>query len=234
MKHWIRILIPCGLGFCAFLMNGWAMTQKLQPLTFVRIAADVKEGELIEAKHLTSVNLSGDLGSLPKVAVPIKDIAVAFQTYATRDLKAGDPLLWRDFSPRESRIDVKQGEVQLPISIDQIAVVPQLINPGDKVGFFIGKNERNRRYASDNYSDPSEEGQTYLGPFRVLSMGAHSNPLGGRVDEREDRTYGRILTVAATQDEQTRELDEASRRLLNAASENSSERIIAIVMHSSK
>ena len=217
MTYWMRILLPTGLGVFAFILHSWTLNQKLKPQRFVIVMEDIAAGELISENKLGSIDMSGDLARLPKVAIPYHERAVLYQHPAPRKLEAGDVVFWADATIR-LQPKLNPGEKQFPVSMAGWSVVPEMILPDQYVTFVIGQEDvyrsSNLEESSEPVPDPMPSTPPIIGPFRVLAVGNRVDPAAAA--DPSSRT-DRVLTVAIQFDPQTGRPDTKSQLLLDVA-----------------
>jgi hypothetical protein len=191
MPTWMKLAIPIGLGVLAALLNYMGRSAETAPVSYVRLNQDLDLGVEFKEEFLERVDLPKNLGTLEQSAIPYKDRAVLYQRPNPRKLKKGDILLWRDATPPDPGLALREGEVALHLSLEGLsASLPAIIKIGDEIGFYLPKQVTT---ASPKDKEPasSQPSMEYVGPFRVLSIGkrvASDTPEksgGFVVDERE-------------------------------------------------
>lgn len=232
MNHWLRLALPLGLGLAAAVVNWVTVSSGMKPMAFVRVNRSLARGAVFTAQCLERVEMSGELGKLPYTAVRWEDRATLYERPTPRQLLAGDLVLWRDATPLPRELQTQPGEVMMGISLAGMTSVPEFIQVGQQVGFFVGGEGKPAApvAADGSQSPPSRTPLEYLGPFRVLAVGKRITP-GGEVLDGERNSMETILTVAARFLPNSRRLDERSARLLSARTGFSGERILGIVLH---
>ena len=180
MSHTSKLLIAVGLGVLAAALNYMSISQRQKPVKFVTVNKAVKQGDQITTDLLTSVEVPAHFAqSLQKSVVPFSEMAVLSGKYASRDIEAGELILWEDAPIRGPQYDLRAGETALFIDVGNSAVSNVAV--GDLVSFRI-------------FSDESGSDARWLGPFRLVTVG-DKRRLGDRV-ERVD-----TISVAVPENE---------------------------------
>jgi hypothetical protein len=237
----MKLLVPIGLGVIAGLVNYAAMQQKLQPVTFVAASRDLRVGDSLSDSDWQALTLSGDVASMKSSAVLWEDRKVLWKKKAGRSLRKGDMFFLSD-ALQAIELQPGDGEVAMAISLDRIPYVPRFLLVGEKIGFLIeqSKNEAANPPANPPAGTPAAPRETepaYVGPFRLLSVGerlsrTQPDDAGTAVD-----TSGRgLIYVGIRLDESTKQLDEASRRLVLAQVPDMTgrQKILGIVLHGNR
>jgi hypothetical protein len=177
---------------------------------------------------------------------------------ATRLLRAGDPVYWRDFAP-VTELTALPGQRLYGISLRGLSIMPQFIRVGAQVDFVVGRRReddfalslpiplpasdglepspigltapprlKKASAASDGKRNPVTDIEL-IGPFHVAAVGQRVTR-GGEIDEDADADDG-VLTIAV-RFENGHPLDEDTRRLLAARAGIADEQIIGIVLRS--
>jgi hypothetical protein len=220
------------LGGGAALCNYWLVYVYTSPEEFICIIEDIAPGEVILNKVQTQT-LGGNVKSLLKVAVSGKDYeSLLAGRRAARQLKKGDLLLWQDvIQPTELQPGL--GEDGLSLSLDGVAVIPQLLLVGQRITFVVNPPVRNDDLLSGRDSRTHSPEPELVGPFRLLSVGPRLN----RTADDSDRSdpAGRNITIAIPEAADGA-LDSSTRRLLLAIMGSDQDRsaIKAIILHRSQ
>lgn len=185
---WLRILIPLVIGVAAAGLNWVVLNSRAPAKTFVRVNTPVKANTTIEEGVLDKVELSGDLESLEKTAVPYSMRAVLFGRYLLRDLHKNDIILWQDTIASRGELN----EPALPIPLEGMNVVPALLQVGDQIGFLAARGSK----PTNSGANTAEPELDLIGPFRILSVGDQVYRLEGADTRTSKGTSDRIITIA--------------------------------------
>lgn len=231
MNPWMKLGLPVGLGLVAAMTNWAATSSKLKPYACVRVASDIGYGDPIQENLLTRFEVRGDLASFPKTFVPWDERALLYGHLAPRPFKEGDLVMWRDAAPHENVLPTQPGELPMSVSMRGMTVVPDFIQVGEKVSFFVGRDPSRVRN-----SDPAEADAglaidpgvaKQIGPFRVLAVGTRTTQVDQSTKQRDTS-----LTIAA-KFASDGVLDEQSDRLLAALKGFNGAHVLGVVLHKS-
>jgi len=226
----MKLLVPLLLAVAAGVLNYAALSRREGATgseTFLQAAEDVAAGAPIGEGAVRPLPISGtdeELAALRAAAVPEAERATVVGNPAPRPLKKGDLILWRDTVPPPRDLEAGPGEKVLPVSLEGVTVEPGLLKVGREIGFLVDPGAT----AEDPRSRPAPE---YVGPFRLLSVGAVVSPdayapAGGGPGRAGDR---RVVSVAVKLDAENR-LDARSGRLVAALSSADRRRIVAVLL----
>lgn len=171
MGHTTKLLIAVGCGALAAVFNAITISQSTKPVRFTTVRNDMRQGEKFSTDRLTSIEVPTQFAeSLQKSAIPFDDMATLSGRIATRDLIAGELVLWADAPIRGTQYDLKAGETVIVMDMSRGPV--SSIAVGENVSF---------RIATEEDSDTFE----WVGPFRVVSIGA-KRVLGERSEQAKE------------------------------------------------
>lgn len=223
MKLWTKLGLPLALGMLAAAMNWAATTSKLAPYACVRLASDVEFGEPLRQDMFERVEISGDLLNLPDTFVPWRERSLLYGYPSPRSFTKGDLVLLRDAEPQKNVLPTQPGELPMSISLGSMTVVPEFIQVGQQVSFFVGKEPS--RSAETAVSQETRAVARQIGPFRVLAVGNRTTQLG------QDRPRdGQTLTIAARMVEDD-VLDEQSDQLLASLKGFEGMQVMGVILH---
>lgn len=231
MSIWLRLAIPIVLGSGAAACNYFLMYMYTNPQKFVSAKEDINAGEELLSK-LEVVDVPGHAQSLLKCAVSGDGYASLLGgVRASRQLRKGDLLLWQDVvQPVE--LKPSAGEDALTLSLEGVAVIPQLMNVGQQITFVV-KPLSDEASVGSSSSSALSRGPERIGPFRLLSVGSRLNRVSNST-ERGD-SFGKTITVAIPATS-ARDSDRNTNRLLKSIMGDSGDRsaIKAIILRGSE
>ncbi len=253
MNYWLKLSIPLFLGLVAAFINAWTVTSKTAPRSFVRLTVDMHPGQSLTNDVVERFVIHGMSDSSDQTLVPWKDKAVLLNRPATAELHAGDPVFWRDFAP-VTQLENRPGEQLFPISLAQLAFIPNFIRVGSEIDFIMGTRDEPMSRSleptvaegtSQSLMPPAQASSRpphsasaspqvsvdLIGPFRVAAVGLRVTP-GGEIDN-EAAGDERVLTIAA-RFANGKPVDHNTQRLLAAQSGLSGERIVTVALSRSK
>src|SRR5688572_24168647 len=143
MKGATGLIVAVFLGLAGAVMNWFYLDQKtrdIQNMSFVGIKEDVtlKSGELVRRDQLEEVPIPERFGKkLLNIVHPWSDVSTLVDRPVQREITGGQ-LFFRHFSttpPRE--LELAANEVHFVVTVDSGGVVPDLINPGDRITFVL-------------------------------------------------------------------------------------------------
>lgn len=210
MSHFTKLGLPIALGLVAAGMNMAASSSRHTPFDCVALDHDLDNEAAIQEKDLVKVSVSGDFDELSGSFLGWNDRALLYGRTLPRPLKKGDVLLLRDAKPHENLLPVQQGEQPMSVSIGQMTVVPEFIQVGQYVSFFVGKEKDETLEFDSGFQGQDDRVASRIGPFRVLAVGTRTTVMA-EGKKRNERT----LTIAARTSSDG-ELDRHSDSLLAA------------------
>ncbi|WP_145089054.1 hypothetical protein [Rosistilla carotiformis] len=159
------------MGGLAAVFNAISISQSTKPVQFTTVTKDIRAGDKFSTEVLDSIPVPTQFSeSLKKSAIPFEDMAVLSGRTATRDLIKGELVLWVDAPVRGAQYDLQAGESVIVVDMSRAPVAS--IAVGESVSF---------RISADNESEPLE----WVGPFRVVSVGA-KRMLGERSEQARE------------------------------------------------
>jgi hypothetical protein len=236
MNNWLRLGIPVVLGLVAAGVNYTVMQHQVEPLKFLSVTRDVEPGETLAPEDLAEVTVSGEVATLAKAAIQAQDRSLLMQRTVARRLKRNDLLLYSDVT-NPAELKLEPGEASLGVSLGDVAIVPRLLLVGEEIGFLVNmRGTAVEPAATAGDGDPPPAGGpraadvTYLGPFRLLSVGERISRV-----QTEKVTSGndRDICIAVPLSKETGQMSDTARRLVSAMAGNESGRsaIVAVVLH---
>jgi hypothetical protein len=162
MKNTLKLIVPLVLGLLAAAFNYLALKSSVQEISFIKAKRDLAQGEIFEEGSVER------LGVLAQHAETLKDSAILYQDLgllsgqvATRSIKAGDIIFYRDTEGLQGEIyDFRQGDdAALPVSLEGVTTPPKM-RVGDYVELKIPTG-----------SSPGRMESKWIGPFRLTSVG---------------------------------------------------------------
>jgi len=239
MKSWIGLGAALALGVAAGGLNWWVLHGEAASRSFVTARGAIDAGRVFTEDDLTPIELRGDLEGLANSAVPFEERAVLLGRPAARDLREGEMVLWSDaVSSPPTELFTEDGEEALPVSLDDVSIVPKLLKVGQEVGFLITVPQPQEARRDESAVD--ELSIEYVGPFRILSVGERLGPEapGGRSSRGTDE---RVITVAIRREGRAgaNVLKDDSRKLVEAidamrSSRGSGRRIVSILLQATQ
>lgn len=174
MSYSLKFLIAAGLGLAAAALNWFAMSTGSDALQFVRVTEDLEVGDAFTSGNLAPLEIPAAFASLRDTAIPFDDRGVLLQRRATRKFMAGDIVFWRDMQLQGPEFELRAGEDVLLVSLADTQVAPGLL----RVGSWVSLRFELEPAAYDAEREPpTEESQaTWVGPFRVASVGSAVTP----------------------------------------------------------
>jgi hypothetical protein len=239
MNNRVRLLLTLGLGAIAAGIN-WSLMRSLgDEETYTQLTRDIKAGEPFEEGAIGKLTLRGGPG-FKRVALRYNDRFVLFGSPAPRDLHKDDLVLRRDATPSALELNLKPDQRALSVSLEGLDVNPSLLQVGDEVDFVLalsgpGMPEEAHNSGRAAVDDGNVE---FVGPFRVLSVGARVRRRVVEADarERSDGSSEKNITVAIELNSVDRQPDEMSMKLVKATKESSygGRRLVKVVWRPSR
>src|SRR5262249_2339584 len=137
---------------------------------------DAAAGTELTATMLGKVSVRADR-ALFRTAVPYSERGLLLNRRLNRALKAGEGVCFADVrneGGEDVRANLRPGEASLTVAVRQGGMAPG-IRAGDQVGFLLGPGEAAPRPTGTT----GVESGRLVGPFRVLGVGALSDPTLG-------------------------------------------------------
>lgn len=170
MKNTIKLIVPLILGLAAGAFNFMALQSSVQEITFIKASQDIQIGEPFTTASVEALTiLKQHSEGLSDTAILYEDLGLLSGQVATRTIRAGDVILYRDTEGLEGEIyDFRKGDLAaLPVSLNGIATLPKM-RVGDYVELKIPVK----------HGDATAESE-WIGPFRLVSVGNNiSNQAG--------------------------------------------------------
>ena len=165
MKNTLKLVIPLILGLLAGTFNFMALQSSVQKVKFIKATQDIQQGQAFEGSVEELEIPAQYCVSLEETAILYQDIGLLSGQVATRTIRAGDVILYRDTEGLQGEIyDFRDGDVAaLPVSLNGIPTPPKM-RVGDYVELKIP--------AKPGDSDQSSK---WIGPFRLVSVGNEIN-----------------------------------------------------------
>ncbi len=182
MPNTLKLLIPIGLGIAAAIINFVVLSSSTKPVKFVVAKKDIKKGEYFVDNVEEADVPVGMAGSLKEVAIMHADRGLLSGQRATRDISAGDIILYRDTAikgspPPDFRTASERAK---PVPLDGHRIYGSSI--GDNIWFVVpgfekveGRNERDAKYVGASQK---------LGPFRIIAIGEKTTTVSDEKGER--------------------------------------------------
>lgn len=176
MKGATGLIVAAFLGLLAVVLNWVYLEQKTRDVDSVafigvRDGATIQPGELILGKHLVEVRIPA------RHARNLKDFVYLYQDLdtvtgipASRTFRGGELFFRDDYVTPATELELEDGEMVFWVTVDSRSVVPELINPGDRISFHFplftvdATGGGNAPRAGNNEIEE-------VGPFRVKSLG---------------------------------------------------------------
>lgn len=162
MKNTLKLVIPIVLGVIAAAFNFLALKTSVREVSFVQAARDIEVGEIFDEGDVQKLTiLAQHSENLKESAILFQDIGLLSGQFATRGIKSGDIIFYRDTEGLVGELyDFrKDDQAALPVSLRDITTPPKM-RVGDYVELKIP--------APRNAPDQSPQ---WIGPFRLVSVG---------------------------------------------------------------
>lgn len=211
MKGATGLIVAVFVGLAGSVLNWFYLdskTRDIQNMSFVGIKDGVtlKPGELVRREQLEEVPIPERFGKkLVQVVHPWSDMSTIVDRPISREIPGGQ-LFFRHFSvtpPRELELD--QNEVHYVVTVDSGSLVPDLINPGDRITFVLPALSRESQptaagVAVPNRNDSPLATVEHIGPFRVKSLGSRLGSIdvtrGNRLSGSQERQIGVVVNLS--------------------------------------
>jgi hypothetical protein len=190
-----KFLVAVLLGVTAAGLNAYLLSKKLDTKKFVIVKAkQIELGDTFTREHLTELELPMTYAGADAALVPGEKIDLVVGQTAQRPYLEGDVIFWRDITPAATapQITLKEGEELVLISLAEIAYEPELLVVDNEVKFVQQTISKN---AERTAAEAGATDVTYLGPFRIVSVGAK---LDAEVAEDEEDSRIEWNTEART------------------------------------
>ena len=199
MKGATGLIVAVFLGLAGSVLNWFYLdskTRDIQNMSFIGIKDGVtlKPGEIVRREQLEEVPIPERFGKkLVHVVHPWSDVSTIVDRPVSREIPGGQ-LYFRHFSvmpPRE--LELEANEVHYVVTVDSGNLVPDLINPGDRITFVLPAISREPQPTPAGQLSGPDRNQSplttveHIGPFRVKSLG---NRLGSVDVNRGNRLSG--------------------------------------------
>jgi hypothetical protein len=175
VKNTLKLVIPLVLGLLAGVFNFMALKSSVKEIQFIKATQDIPIGASFGAGSVDKLTiLSQHAEDLKEAAVLYKDIGLLSGQTATRTIRAGDIIFYRDTEGLPGEIyDFRKGdEAALPVRLDGVTAPPKM-RVGDYVELKIPGD-----------SDDPESVPKWIGPFRLVSVGATISTLSKSKDSK--------------------------------------------------
>lgn len=157
MSHSVKLLIAIGLAVLAAIMNFAAVSSSTKPVKFVSLNEARRAGETITTDVMSAVDVPAQYADdLKQSIVPWNEMAILSGKRLSRDVEAGELLLWEDAPVRGPRYDLREGETAVFINVSDSSV--STVTVGESISF---------RFPGED----SEQTMQWVGPFRVVTVG---------------------------------------------------------------
>jgi hypothetical protein len=211
MKGATGLIVAVFLGLTASVLNWFYLdskTRDIQNMSFVGIKDGVtlKGGELVRRDQLEEVPIPERFGKkLINVVHPWADVSTIVDRPVPRDIPGGQ-LFFRHYSttpPRE--LELEPNEVHYVVTVDSGSLVPELINPGDRITFVVPSMSREPQptpAGSAPLSRPESPLSVIeqIGPFRVKSLGSRLGSIDAtratRMSSAQERQIGVVVDLS--------------------------------------
>jgi hypothetical protein len=205
-------------------------------MSFVGIKDGVtlKPGELVRRDQLEEVPIPERFGKkLVTVVHPWNDVSTIVDRPVAREIPGGQ-LFFRHYSttpPRE--LELEKDEVHYVVTVDSGTLVPDLINPGDRITFVVPALSREQPtpagLGKQNNANSPLAIVEQIGPFRVKSLGSRLGSVdvmrGNRLATSQERQIG--VVVNQTDPAEKLQLEKLQQRISFGES-----RSLQVVLHS--
>lgn len=198
------LMIPLALGLAAGVINFMVISGTVKPMEFIALKEKTKAGTLLTEQMFTKVAIRGDRKLLSSV-YPWSQRGQLEHYRLTRDMEADELILIYDTrrdSADEIRMNLKPGEDAYTVLVRSHHITPSL-KPGDEVSFMALTEAKGVPEA--------------LGPFRLLGMGARSDPQSLLAQGRQEQRQ----VVVAIPAKRSTEIEEAFKKLTDAVQASS-------------
>ena len=238
MKGATGLIVAVFLGLAGAVLNWFYLdskTRDIQNMSFVGIKEGVtlKAGEVVRRDQLEEVPIPERFGKkLIHVVHPWSDVSTIIDRPVAREVPGGQ-LFFRHFSttpPRE--LELAQNEVHYVVTVDSGSVVPDLINPGDRITFVVPSAREQPTPAGQNSPDRNRSPLSvveHIGPFRVKSMGSRLGSIdvnrANRLSTSQERQIGVVVNM--TDPAEKLQLEKLQQRISYGESRN-----LQVLLHS--
>ncbi len=211
MKGATGLIVAVFLGLAGAVLNWFYLdskTRDIQNMSFVGIKDGVtlKGGELVRRDQLEEVPIPERFGKkLINVVHPWSDVSTIVDRPVAREIPGGQ-LFFRHYSttpPRE--LELEQNEVHYVVTVDSGSLVPELINPGDRITFVVPAMSREPQPTPAGLAAPNRTTSPLavveqIGPFRVKSLGNRLGSVdvtrGNRLATSQERQIGVVVNLS--------------------------------------
>ena len=162
MKNTLKLVIPIVLGLIAAAFNFLALKTSVKEVTFIQAVRDIEVGEVFEDGDFEKLTiLAQHSENLKESAILFRDLGLLSGQVATRSIKSGDIIFYRDTEGLVGEIyDFRKGDqAALPVSLRDITTPPKM-RVGDYVELKIPPPK-----------DSPDDLPQWIGPFRLVSVG---------------------------------------------------------------
>ncbi|MGE0755658.1 MAG: hypothetical protein AB7F89_00070 [Pirellulaceae bacterium] len=172
MNYAIKLLIPLGFGLAAAVINWIVLTSGTREVLYVTVSQPLDVGDRFVLEYAEPLAVPATFKDLSQTIVPFADRGVLSGRVVRRRIEAGDPVFFADTDLGGKWLDLQPNEELYPVSLDQVAVDPELLRIGNQIRFRVppiaGENE-----------------PPWIGPFRIVAVGSKINN-----NFSEDRSIG--------------------------------------------
>ena len=166
MKGATGLIIAAFLGLLGAVLN-WvyldSKTRDVDSVSFIgfRDGVAIQPGELIQSKHLVEVRIPRrHARNLKGFVYLYEDLDTVTGIPASRTFQGSELFFRDDYVTPATDLELEPNEMVFWLTVDSRAVVPELVNPGDRISFHFP----NAQAAGDARIEE-------IGPFRVKSLG---------------------------------------------------------------
>ena len=162
----MKFAVPIGLGVVAAVVNWMILKSRTEAIVLTRVTMPLDVGDRMDVAMLEPVEVPASFESLKETAVPFTDRGALIQQRANRKYLKGDLVLWRDIGAKGPVLDLRSGEDAMLISLDGVTPDAGLLKIGNFVSLRIPVS------LESGNSRSAENEPTWVGPFRLVSIGA--------------------------------------------------------------
>lgn len=181
--------IPILVGLIAAGLNYYVLSQRDEPVKFLRVKERVRAGTTISVEAVDVIELTAPPETLKQMGATVvsaRDKSIVVGRAAIRDLEPNDLVLWRDFVT--ARGELKKPSV--PVPLEGLTLPDRLLQVGDQIGFVLSR----RTPPATPDGPPGEPVLEEIGPFRISSVSGQTRR--PELDSREAVGPGeRVITV---------------------------------------
>ena len=201
MSSVLKLLIPILLGLTAGVLNFMVLYGRVTPKAYVVAAIDLDPGDEITGEgDLAQIDLTGNTEAVSRAAIPWDQRAILYGREVQRPLKTDDLLLWRDLTESPSELGLKDDEIGVAVSLENVAYEPSLLLVGEYVGLQVAAVDLFDVNQPQTPVPDKKNDFEMIGPLKVLSVGRRLDRQSSEDDYNQ--AGEKVITVAIIKDKE--------------------------------